>query len=251
MRADRTGAPRAAESGPSPAAPESVATMRDAAGRPLARWLCTPGRLDHLAAGWLASEGLVRDRAELVRLEVTGPGEVTVELAPAALARLGAARARPEPGPAPSGLPEGIPSGPRRAGTELSALLDDPPRLAALFAEAFRRSTLRDEAGGGLHTGARVARGAVADVAEDVSRSAVVDKLVGAALLAGAPPDDTLLLLSGRISAPIAAKLARAGVAAAATISIPTTLAVEIATRAGISLVGRARRGSPWRYGPA
>ena len=99
--------------------------------------------------------------------------------------------------------------------------------------------------------GARVDEGILVDVVEDVSRSAVVDKIVGAALLAGEPPGTpgTLLLLSGRISGTIAAKLARAGIAAAATISIPTTLAVEIAARSGVTLVGRARRAAPWRYG--
>lgn len=250
MRAGGTQQSRAEAAGPPPAAPESVATMRDAAGRPLARWLCTPDRLDHLAAGWLAAEGFARFPGEILRIEVAGPAEVEVELAAPALERLERARARPEPGPAPAGLPAAIAPSPRRAGPDLAALLDDPPRLAELFAEAFERAPLRDVAGGGLHTGARVSRGTVVDVAEDVSRSAVVDKLVGAALLAGESLDGALFLLSGRISGPIAAKLARAGVAAAATISIPTTLAVEIASRAGVSLVGRARRGSPWRYGP-
>jgi FdhD protein len=72
---------------------------------------------------------------------------------------------------------------------------------------------------------------------------------VGSALLEGGVPEQSLFLLSGRISASIAAKLAAAGVAAAATISIPTTLAVEIAARAGVALVGRSRRDAPFRYG--
>lgn len=239
--------------GPAPAAPESVATLRDPSGRVLARWLCTPTRLAELAAGWLLCEDLVRAREEIVRIEA-GPGaQVRAELAPAALARLEEARRRREPGPAPPDVPASTPPAPPRAGPALVALVGDAPRLQALFSEAFSRATLREESGGGVHTGARVEDGRVVDVVEDVSRSAVVDKLVGAALLAGRPAatPGTLFLLSGRISGPIAAKLARAGIAAAATISIPTTLAVEIATRSGILLVGRARRAHPWRYGAA
>ena len=93
--------------------------------------------------------------------------------------------------------------------------------------------------------------GSIVDVVEDVSRSAVIDKLVGSALLDGGVPAQSLLLLSGRLSGAIAAKLAAAGIAAAASISIPTTLAVEIASRAGVALVGRSRRDVPYRYGPA
>ncbi len=244
--------PPARDPGPAPAAPESVATLRDPEGRLLARWLCTASRLEDLAAGWLVCEGLVRARSEIRRLEVGAEAEVRVDLAPSARTRLDGARDRREPGPAPSDLVASGPAAAPRAAPALSALLDDPPRLQALFSEAFSRATLREE-GGGVHSGARVRDGAVVDVVEDVSRSAVVDKLVGAALLAAEPAGagGTLYLLSGRISATIAAKLARAGVAAAATISIPTTLAVEIAVRSGVTLVGRARRAAPWRYGPS
>jgi len=249
-----TDEPRVPDPGPAPAAPESVATLRDPAGTVLARWLCTPARLADLAAGWLVCEGVVCAPGEIERLEVGAGGEVRVELAPEARDRLIEVRNRPEPGPAPPDLLAGSPRSPTagsRAAPGLLALLDDPPRLPSLFEEAFSRATLREESGGGVHMGARVDEGILVDVVEDVSRSAVVDKIVGAALLAGEPAGTpgTLLLLSGRISGTIAAKLARAGIAAAATISIPTTLAVEIAARSGVTLVGRARRASPWRYG--
>jgi FdhD protein len=243
--------PRLPRTGPAPAAPESVVTLCGPADRVLARWLCTPSRLEDLAAGWLVCEGLVRARGDILRLEVRGGADVRAELAAPALARVHGARDRREPGPAPRDLVASGPAASPRADPDLAGLLDDPLRLQALFAEAFARATLREEVGGGVHTGARVERGTVVDVVEDVSRSAVVDKLVGAAFRAGASAGTTgaLYLLSGRISGTIAAKLARAGVAAAATISIPTTLAVEIAARSGVLLVGRARRGRPWRYG--
>ena len=59
------------------------------------------------------------------------------------------------------------------------------------------------------------------------------------------------LLVTGRISAELAFKAARAGLAWVATPSVPSTLAVEIARRSGMVLVGRAVSGSPQLHGAA
>ncbi len=91
---------------------------------------------------------------------------------------------------------------------------------------------------------------AVLHVMEDVGRHNVVDKVCGAALLAGTPLEGSLVLLSGRISAEIAVKAWRARLGGIATLSIPTSLARSIAERAGITLVGRSLTGSPFVYEP-
>jgi FdhD protein len=57
------------------------------------------------------------------------------------------------------------------------------------------------------------------------------------------------LLVTGRISAELAFKAARAGLAYVATPSVPSTLAVEIARRSGMILVGRAVSGHPHQHG--
>ncbi|MGW8281724.1 MAG: formate dehydrogenase accessory sulfurtransferase FdhD [Gemmatimonadota bacterium] len=233
----------------SPAAPEAVVRLESTDGEPLAEWLCTPDRLGDLAVGWLFSEGIIRGRDEISNLDVASPRRVRVELSGTAQRRLCDRRSRKGPGPAPRDIGSGAVEGPYRPKRALEALLSDAARLGALFRELFEGAALRSNAGGGIHTGARVLDGRIVDVVEDVSRSAVIDKLVGSAVLDGGMPEQPLFLLSGRISASIAAKLATAGVAAAATISIPTTLAVEIAGRSGVALVGRARRDSPYRYG--
>jgi formate dehydrogenase accessory protein FdhD len=58
------------------------------------------------------------------------------------------------------------------------------------------------------------------------------------------------MLVTGRISAELAFKAARAGLAWVATPSVPSTLAVEIARRAGMVLLGRAVSGTPERHEP-
>jgi FdhD protein len=67
-----------------------------------------------------------------------------------------------------------------------------------------------------------------------------VDKAIGGGLLAGANLARLGLVLSARVSADIAAKAARAGLAWIASRSVPTTLAVEIAEAAGIPIIARA-----------
>lgn len=232
-----------------PAAPEAAVRLESPEGEPLAQWLCTPDRLDDLAIGWLFNEGIIRGGDEVSELDVESPRRVRVRLSGPARQRLTDRRTQTGPGPAPREIATGAAEGPYRPEPALEELLSDAVRLAALFREMFDRADVRSTGGGGVHTGALVLEGRIVDVVEDVSRSAVIDKLAGSALLDGGMPDQALFLLSGRISAAIAAKLAAAGVAAAATISIPTTLAVEIAGRSGVALVGRARRDSPHRYG--
>ncbi len=236
-----------------PAPPEAIVDFEQPDGTLIARWLCTPERLEDLALGWLICEGLVERTDEVHELHLTPAGHVRARLADAARARIAARDRISGPGPA-RGLwePSRAPL-PLRPDEGARALLAHPGRLGELFLELFEGARLKSIHGGGLHTGGRVVGGRIVDIAEDVSRSAVVDKLVGAArrqaLPGGPATDGAMFLLSGRISATIAAKLARAGVAAAATISLPTSLAVDIAAQTGLAIVGRARRDPPFRYG--
>lgn len=216
-----------------PLAPEAIVELHDPAGL-LVRWYCTPERLDELAAGWLVGEGRAVSAADIGPISVdTASGRVELE-APGADLRL-----------TPT-LPSG---GTPRAPDFVGALVAKPDRLRELFQAMFEGAALRERTGG-IHTGALVERGEVRCVREDVSRHCVVDKLIGQTVIAGSDLDAAVILLSGRISGAIAAKAARAGVAALATMSIPTTLAAEIAGRAGMTLIGRARGAAPHVYPP-
>jgi FdhD protein len=212
----------------------------------------TPGHDAELAVGFLVSEGLLTppDLADLT-VEVGDPGDVatpenqlTVRIRrpfdPAAVP------ARAFVANASCGICgkaslddvaircEALPSGLRVAAAVVAAL---PDRLRAGQA-VFERT-------GGLHaSGLFDPAGTLLAVREDVGRHNALDKLVGAAALAGELPlHDRVLAVSGRVSFEIVQKAAVAGIPFVAAVSAPTDLAVEAAERVGMTLVGFVRGG--------
>jgi FdhD protein len=98
---------------------------------------------------------------------------------------------------------------------------------------------------GGLHAaGLFAADGEILSLHEDVGRHNAFDKMVGEAWLSGRTPlEDTIALVSGRVSFEVVQKAARAGIPILAGVSAPSSLAVALAERFGITLVGFLREG--------
>ena len=231
------------------AAVEEVPVWLQVNGRDAVTWMCTPSLLEELAVGWLHGEGYV-DGADQVHLRpcATDLG-FWAEVPADRVAAVAAERRRPV-----------LASGCGAVSTFLAdpaTIVPAPPRgdapppetLRLLFKSLFARGErYRDT--GGIHAAALTDGVSLLSHAEDIGRHNAVDKAIGAALLAGVPPAGLGLLVTGRISGELAFKAARAGVVWVATPSVPSTLAVEIARRTGMLLVGRAVSGHPQPHPP-
>lgn len=127
-----------------------------------------------------------------------------------------------------------LPPGPR---VDVAVITELPERL--------RTGQTLFQLTGGLHAAGLFDRaGTLLAVREDVGRHNALDKLVGAAALAGQLPlHDRVLAVSGRASFEIVQKAAVAGIAVVAAVSAPTDLAVSAAERLGLTLVGFVRGG--------
>ena len=222
--------------------------------RSLAVTMRTPGHDEELAAGFLLSEGIIHHPADLLGIrpcpDVRKPEEagnvVRAELA-AHVAVDFAGLSRHFYTSSSCGVcgktslaavqtvlcPVLPPAGPLLARAAVHAL---PERLRA--AQAGFDQT------GGQHAAALFsAAGELLLLREDVGRHNALDKLLGAALLAGwLPLHQHVLLVSGRASFELVQKAAAAGLGLLAAVGAPSSLAVQAAESFGLTLLGFVRQ---------
>ncbi len=219
---------------------------------PLVMTMRTPGADFDLAAGFLFAEGIVRSREEIrqirycVEPERDGPQQynvVTVDL------RLDDPHARL---PARNFLMTGACGVCGKASVEalsLAGLEPLPPGfrvpLEVLYALP---GVLRDRQRvfartGGLHAAALFdAAGNLVALREDVGRHNALDKLIGWALLEDRLPlREGIILVSGRASYELTQKAIAAGAPVLCAVSAPSSLAVDLARRFNLTLVGFLR----------
>ncbi len=219
-------------------------------GTPIVTWMCTPEALDDLVVGWLYGEGYIEAPGDITRMRpCTKELGFWVDIDPARVSAVdGQSRRRILASGCGSvtAFLGSLADVPRRSGA-LPSL--DTAALRAVFKALFARGVRYKETGG-VHAAALTDGTSLFHHAEDIGRHNAVDKVLGAALQDGRSPRDLVLLVTGRISGELAFKAARAGVAAVATPSVPSTIAVDIARAAGMLLIARAVSGQPQLHWP-
>jgi FdhD protein len=117
------------------------------------------------------------------------------------------------------------------------------PALITSLPEKLRQSQNLFESTGGLHAAALFDLGGnLLALREDVGRHNALDKLIGWGLLNDQLPfHDRVLMVSGRASYELLQKSFVAGVSIFCAVSAPSSLAVDVAERFGMTLIGFLR----------
>ena len=226
-------------------------------GRPVAVTMRTPGHDLELAAGFLLTEGVI-----------DGPDDIQ------ALAHIDDP-SDPHGNTVDTVLASGVPAARRHAADRSTfassscgicgkesidrIVLSAPPLSSTLSIDASIMLELPDtlraaqavfEQTGGLHAAALFSStGELEVLREDIGRHNAVDKVIGWRLHQDRMPvDDRVLLVSGRAGFEIVQKALMAGISAVAAVGAPSSMAVALAEKSQMTLIGFLRDGRFNRY---
>jgi FdhD protein len=222
-------------------------------GSPLSITMRSPGSDLDLATGFLFTEGIIDDIAQILSMRAESAEDsfddsgdrVTIRLKPEVAIDPGRIRRNFYSssscgvcGKLAIGAMEVRPARPmRQSGPQFSAdLIYRLPDLLRQAQQSFDRT-------GGLHAAALFSPGGtLLGLREDVGRHNAVDKVIGFALRDGTIPlGDSLILVSGRAGFELVQKSVMAAIPVLAAVGAPSSLAVETAQRFGMTLVGFLR----------
>jgi FdhD protein len=211
-------------------------------GKPVSITMRTPGNDVELAAGFLFGEGILRSATDIERTE-DGANRVDITIrtevdtdrlernfyTTSSCGVCGKASIE-------AVYATGCTMLPRNGFAVAAAVIHGSPRTLRESQAVFDRT-------GGLHAAALFDHeGKLASVREDVGRHNAVDKVIGAEFLAGRTPlINRMLLVSGRVSFELVQKAVMAGIPLLAAVGAPSSLAVELARRFALTLLGFVR----------
>ncbi|HTY52209.1 MAG TPA: formate dehydrogenase accessory sulfurtransferase FdhD [Methanomicrobiales archaeon] len=213
-------------------------------GRQVATAMISPEGLEEFALGFLFTEGIIKGREEIDSIQVE---KGSVKVITKNLLRV---------------------VGPRRtilSGCGGSSSFLDPAKLPKVGSDLtvqaeeisrFMKDLLRSDIHqltGGVHVVGLCGDGRILSTAYDIGRHNALDRLAGQALIRGIDPGRTWVLSSGRISSEMTRKCLVAGIPLIASRGATTTLAVSLAEKNGLTVIGFVRGGgmnvytNPWR----
>lgn len=227
-------------------------------GRALAVTMRTPGNDYDLAAGFLVSEGVISRGDQFVAARYCADATVADRNTYNVLdVTLAADVPPPDPSLERNFYTTSSCGVCGKASIEMVStqsayeVADDPvridPEVLITFPEKLRAEQAVFEKTGGLHAAGLFdgESGKLLVLREDVGRHNAVDKVIGWAAKENLLPlRGTVLMVSGRASFELTQKAKMAGIPVLAAVSAPSSLAVELATEVGMTLVGFLRGSS-------
>jgi FdhD protein len=203
-------------------------------GKEMLSMYCTPLMIRELVVGMLMSENIITGKWCGDRMSIVFGEEVTADVpAEGDVSTEGAVIT--------SGCIGGI-TFPKRAALQKT---DDPftisaARLKEIFRDFQKLSGLH-QLTGCVHSAGLSDGESMLCIAEDIGRHNAVDKVIGFAILEEIPFTGKIMLASGRLSSEIVAKCGRWGIPVVCSRTSPTSLALEIADKCGVTVAGFIR----------
>ena len=203
--------------------------------------LCTPVNLDYLAVGFLFTEGLIKKKKDIKKLQVDKKrGVVWVET--------NSKKNMPSEFLSRRYITTGCGKGTsfidakhsRNIKKNTSEISIRPERIITLMRE-FQEQSETHRMTGGVHSAALCDADRIILFAEDIGRHSAIDKILGQCLLKGISTKERILITSGRISSEILLKIANGRIPIIVSKSAPTDLGVSLSDKLGITLIGFAR----------
>ena len=203
-------------------------------GREVLSLYCSPIMVRELVAGLFMTEGIIKgswcaDRMTIqydvdILVDIPAEGEVSLE---------GSART--------SGCVGGITFDKSVTSEKIDeGIKIEKDALRELFHDFQKRSDLYNMTGC-IHSAAVSDGRHIIVVGEDIGRHNAVDKVIGYCFLEEISLKDKIILVSGRLSSEMATKCSRWGIPIVVSRAAPTALAIDIAERRGITMVGFMR----------
>jgi len=202
--------------------------------------LCSPTNLKYLAVGFLASEGFIASKDEIkkimvdeqrgvVRVETVEDKEYNSELLFKRLITSGCGRG--------ASFYSVADASSRRVESQFKMSVDDVFTLTNKFQHGSRAYLATH----GVHGSALGDTNNILVFNEDIGRHNAVDKIFGECILKDIPTKGRAIITSGRTSSEILHKVAKMDVPILISISVPTSLGVQLADDLGITLIGFVR----------
>lgn len=203
--------------------------------------LCTPEKLKNLAVGFLYTEGVLRNKDEIKKIildevkgaiwiETKGNKDFVKKLMFKRLITSGCGKGVSFYNVVDTARCKKVQSSLSIAPQEIFNLINKMQSLSRLYIET-----------GGVHSAALCNDKDILIFSEDIGRHNAIDKIFGESLLKDMQAEDRMIITSGRISSEILLKIAKMNIPVIISRSAPTDLAVKLAHKLGVTLIGFAR----------